>query len=250
MNTTINDIEMCYQVRGAGEPLLLLHGFFGSSGDWVHLYDVDELARSYQVITPDLRGHGASTNPSGAFTHRQCARDVLALLDRLGIARCKAVGLSMGGNTLLHIATQEPDRIAAMVLIGAPSYFPREARAIMAAVSVDAHTEAEWQAMRARHTRGDDQIRALWRIANGFQASYEDMTFTPPHLATIRARTLIVTGDRDPLYPVEIFVEQYRAIPRSGLYVIPFAGHDAVFGEARSEFVRASGAFLAAEPLG
>src|SRR5215471_3719075 len=244
MNTTVNGIDMSFQIRGAGEPLLLLHGFFGSSADWVHLYDLDELARSYQVITPDLRGHGASTNPSGSFTHRECARDVRALLDGLGIPRCKAVGLSLGGNILLHVATQEPDRVAAMVLIGAPSYFPRQARAIMAAVSIDDHTEAEWQVMRARHSRGDDQIRALWRIANGFQSSYEDMTFTPPHLATIRARTLIVTGDRDPLYPVEIFVEQYGASPRSGLYVIPFAGHDAVFGAARADFVRAALAFL------
>ena len=99
--------------------------------------------------------------------------------------------------------------------------------------------------MRARHAHGDDQIRALWRIAVGFADSYDDdMSFTPPHLATIRARTLIVIGDRDELYPVEIFVEQYRAIPNAALYVIPVAGHDAVFGAARAEFVRAALAFL------
>ena len=52
-------------------------------------------------------------------------------------------------------------------------------------------------------------------------------------------------GDRDELYPVEIFVEQYRAIPGAALYVIPNAGHDAVFGAARPEFERAALAFLA-----
>src|SRR5688572_3583082 len=56
----------------------------------------------YRVIVPDLRGHGRSTNPGGAFTFRQCAQDVLALLDGLGLDRTKAIGLSMGAKTLLH----------------------------------------------------------------------------------------------------------------------------------------------------
>jgi pimeloyl-ACP methyl ester carboxylesterase len=98
--------------------------------------------------------------------------------------------------------------------------------------------------MRARHSGGDDQIRALWRTAVGFADSHDDMTFTPPHLATIRTRTLIVTGDRDPLYPLEIFVEQYRAIPNAALHVLPGAGHDAVFGAGRAGFVQAALDFL------
>ena len=234
--------------RGEGEPLLLLHGFFGSSADWVHLFDLDDLARRYRLILPDARGHGRSTNPTGAFTHRLCAADVRALLDHLGLARVKAVGLSLGGGTLFHLATQEPDRIEAMVLIGAPSYFPVQARALTATVTDrDAdHPEAEWRELRARHVQGDEQIRALWRIARGFATSYDDMAFTPPLLATIRARTLIVTGDRDGLYPLEMFVEQYRAIPGAALMVIPDGGHHAVFGAARPDFVRAALAFLRA----
>jgi pimeloyl-ACP methyl ester carboxylesterase len=236
--------ELHYDLRGDGEPLLLLHGFTGSGVDWVHLFEMNELARRFRLIIPDARGHGRSTNPSGAFTHRQCARDLLALCDHLGVARCNAIGLSLGGNTLLHVATAQPERVAAMVLIGAPSYFPAPARAIMRMFTPDTRSEAEWSAMRARHVHGDDQIRALYRTAVGFADSYDDMTFTPPHLATIRARTLIVTGDRDPLYPLEIFVAQYRAIPHAALAVLPNGGHDAVFGPSRAEFVRSALAFL------
>ena len=244
-NVAIEGADIHYEVHGTGEPLLLLHGFTGSGQDWPHLFDVDALARRYRVITPDARGHGRSTNPSsGPFTHRQLARDVRGLCDHLGVARCKAVGLSMGGNTLLHVATQQPDLVEAMVLIGAPSYYPAQARAIMRTFTLESRSEPEWAAMRARHAHGDDQIRALWRTAVGFADSHDDMSFTPPLLATIRARTLIVIGDRDELYPVEIFVEQYRAIPGAALYVIPGAGHDAVFGPARPEFVRAALAFL------
>ena len=241
----VNGIEMHYEVRGSGPPLVLLHGFTGSGGDWIHLFDLEDLARRYRLIIPDARGHGRSTNPSGEFTHRDCARDVLALLSDLGVDRCRAVGLSLGGNTLLHVATTRPELIESMVLIGAVSYFPKQAREIMTHVGTAEHSPVEWAVMRARHVQGDDQIRALWRIAGGFAHSYEDMTFTPPHLATIRARTLIVTGDRDPLYPLEIFVEQYRAIPGSALYVIPDGGHDAIFGPARPEFVRLALGFLA-----
>jgi pimeloyl-ACP methyl ester carboxylesterase len=243
---SLNGIQLAYSVVGEGEPLLLLHGFYGSSADWVHLFDLDDLARRFRLIMPDARGHGRSTNPTGAFTHRQCAADVRALLDHLGIGRLKAVGLSLGGGTLLHIATQDPDRVEAMVLAGAPSYFPVHARAIAATVSDrdEDHTDAEWRELRTRHLQGDQQIRALWRVSRGFATSYDDMAFTPPLLATIRARTLIVTGDRDGLYPLEMFVEQYRAIPGAALMVIPDGGHHAVFGAAQPDFVRAALAFL------
>ncbi|TWH99978.1 3-oxoadipate enol-lactonase [Luteimonas cucumeris] len=76
------------------------------------------------MIVPDLRGHGRSTNPLGAFTHRQAAADVSALLERLGITRFKAIGISSGGMTLLHMATREPSQIEAMVLVGAAHHFP------------------------------------------------------------------------------------------------------------------------------
>ncbi|HVY39546.1 MAG TPA: alpha/beta hydrolase [Polyangia bacterium] len=243
---SMNGVELAYRVQGQGEPLLLLHGFFGSSADWVHLFDLDELARQYRLIMPDARGHGRSTNPTGAFTHGLCAADVRGLLDHLGLDRVKAVGLSLGGGTLFHLATQDPERIEAMVLVGAPSYFPAQARAIMAAVSErdEDHPETEWRELRARHVQGDEQIRALWRIGRGFATTYDDMAFTPPLLATVRARTLIVTGDRDALYPLEMFVEQYRAIPGAALMVIPDGGHHAVFGAARPDFVRAALAFL------
>ena len=53
-----------------------------------------------------------------------------------------------------------------------------------------------------------------------------------------------MTGDRDPLYPLDIFVEQYRAIPGAALYVIPNGGHDAIFRDARPDFVPTTLAFL------
>lgn len=244
---SVNGIDMSYEVYGAGEPLVLLHGFTGSSGDWAHLFDREELGRSYRIIAPDLRGHGRTPNPSQDITHRQCARDVFALLGELGIQRFKALGVSFGGNILLHMATAEPERVEAMVTVSSPSYFPNEARAFMATMTVESRTDEEWRSMRERHALGDDQIRALWRQGNAFKDSYDDMNFTPPLLSRIKARTLIVGGDRDPLYPVEIFVEMYRAIPRSRLWIVPNGGHGPVYGEEREQFARTALAFLGEE---
>src|ERR1700731_4072346 len=111
----INGMQMYYVTHGQGEPLVLLHGYTGSSGDW-ELF-LPDLAKEYHLIIPDLRGHGRSTNPSTTFTFRQAALDVFALLDHLDIDKFKAIGFSGGGNTLLHMATQQPGRVAAMALV-------------------------------------------------------------------------------------------------------------------------------------
>jgi pimeloyl-ACP methyl ester carboxylesterase len=225
----VNDIEMYYEIRGEGEPLLLLHGGSGVGANWELIFKVPPLG--YRLIVPDLRGHGRTTNPSMEFTFRQSALDVFALLDHLGIERFNAIGMSMGAKTLLHMATQQPGRVEAMVLVSATPYFPEQARSIMREMTPDNRTDAEWQQMRQRHKHGDEQIRLLWRQANAFASSYDDMNFTPPYLSTITARTLIVHGDRDPLYPVNLSMEMYSAIPRSYLWVIPNGGHGPIFGE-------------------
>jgi pimeloyl-ACP methyl ester carboxylesterase len=169
---------------------------------------------------------------------------MLALLDHLGIRRCKAIGLSMGGNTLLHMATLEPDRIEAMVLVSATMYFPEQARSIMRQVSVENQPAKEWETMRKRHKLGDEQIIALWEWQRGMKDSHDDMNFTPPLLAKIKASTLIVYGDRDSLYPVEMALEMYRAIAKSALWVVPNGGHGPVFVDAAAQFVQTTLAFF------
>jgi pimeloyl-ACP methyl ester carboxylesterase len=239
----VNGVELYYETQGAGEPLLLLHGGSGSHEDWVYA-GRDEFSREYTLIMPDARGHGRSTNPAMAITHRQCALDTFALLDHLGINKCKAIGLSMGGNILLHMATLQPDRIEAMVVVSATMYFPEQARAIMRQVPIDDQPPREWDTMRKRHKHGDGQIMAIWEWLRGMADSHDDMNFTPPALSRITASTLIVYGDRDFLYPVEIAVDMYRAIPQSALWVVPKGGHGPVFLDAAPLFVKTSLAFL------
>jgi len=238
---TFNGAQIYFEVHGAGEPLILLHGFSGSSQDWSAL--AADWSTHFQLIIPDLRGHGRSATLSTPFRFDQAAADMFALLDHLGIGAFKGLGVSGGGNVLLHLATKQPDRVKAMVLVSATSYFPAQARPIMRQYA-DNVPEQEWENLRRRHPAGDAQIKALLASTKSFADSYDDLNFTPPYLSTIQARTLLVQGDRDPFYPVEITVEMARAIPRSSLWIVPNAGHGPVFGERWPEFVKTAAEFL------
>jgi pimeloyl-ACP methyl ester carboxylesterase len=240
---TVNEMRMYYETHGEGEPLVLLHGFGGSGQVWEPF--ISELSKQYRVIVPDLRGHGRSTNPTWQFTHRQSARDILTLMDNLGIVKFRAMGISTGGMTLIHAATQQPSRLEAIVLIGATIYFPEQAREIMRRSTVESLTPDDYERGRRLHKQGDEQIRMLRQQFHDFKDSYDDMNFTGPYLSTITARTLIVHGDRDEFFPVAIPVEMYRSIPGSALWIIPNGGHVPIH-DPKVPFVSTALEFLAA----
>ncbi len=237
-------MELHYDIEGDGEPLLFLHGFMGVGADWRYVFA--ELPAGYRIIAPDLRGHGRSTNPSGEYSHRLCARDVTALLDHLGVRDVKAIGISGGGIVLLHLLTADPARLDAAVLVSAPPYFPDQARAFQRQFSPAMLGQADLASMRQRHPQ-PGQLDRLFALARGFAESYDDVNFPPPVLETVKAETLIVFGDRDPLYPVELAIELRRAMPRSYLWVVPNGGHAPVFGPAAPAFAQTALAFLRGE---
>ena len=243
---SVRGFQMYYDVRGDGEPLLLLHGGMGIGDDWRHIFAPDP--PGHTLVVPDLRGHGRSTNPPEAFTFKACAEDVRDLLERLRIDKVKAIGMSMGAKTLLHLATAHPQLVEAMVLVSATPRFPdplRDAAARFTREALAQLSPAGRDALRARHVHGDEQIARLYDMTRSFATSYDDMAFTSSSLATITARTLIVHGDRDPLYPVELAVELLRGIPGSALWVIPNGGHGPIFGERAALFRSEALAFLA-----
>lgn len=241
----VNGIDMYFERRGEGEPLLLLHGGGGAGVNWRLIFSSPPPGR--ELIVPDLRGHGRSTNLGCGVTFRQLALDVLGLLDSLDVERVQAIGVSMGAKTLLHLATQAPERVEAMVLVSAAPYFPETTRALMRAAAALTHTDEEWAVMRQWHVRGDEQIKAIWGMPSHCADDYEDMSFTPPRLGRIRARTLIVHGDRDPLYPVTLAQEMHATIPRSHLWIIPNGGHSPIFAEMAVSFASTALAFLSGQ---
>jgi pimeloyl-ACP methyl ester carboxylesterase len=240
--TTVNGFQMYYEVHGKGSPLVLLHNFTGSTLFWQPY--LAGLADHFKLIVIDMRGHGRSTNPTNQFTHRQSALDIFALMDQLEIEQFKAIGVSSGGMTLLHMATQQPERVEAMVLVGATIYFPVECRAMQRGASVEGWTPEDWEWNRQNHLHGDEQIRALVNQFRAMADSYDDMNFTAPYLTTIKARTLIVHGDRDVFFPVSIPVEMYTSIPNATLWIVPNGDHIPILEERASPFLQNALAFL------
>lgn len=242
MFAEINGIELFWDRTGDGPPLLWLHGGMGCGTDWKYIFK--EPPAGYTLIAPDLRGHGATANPSGVFSFRQCAEDIRGLLDHLELDHVRAIGLSGGGIVLLHLAVLYPNAVDSMVLISAPPYFPEQARAIQRIYSPAMLSETEMTRMRARHKHGEAQIAQLFDAARQMGNTYDDVNFTPPLLSTITAEALIVFGDRDPLYPVSLAADLRQSIPRSYLWVVPNGGHGPVFGADAPRFVETSLAFL------
>ncbi|HET6933952.1 MAG TPA: alpha/beta hydrolase [Candidatus Angelobacter sp.] len=136
MDFDINGYRMHYEVFG------------GSGEDWKFIFN--DVPAGFHIVGPDLKGNGASSGFDGTHTFRQSAREIFALLDHLGIQRIKAIGLSGGGITLLHRATQQPERIVAMVAVSAPPYFPAQARTLQAAFSFESLPKREQDMMRQR----------------------------------------------------------------------------------------------------
>lgn len=111
----VNGTTIAYDDQGQGEVIVLLHGFCGSSAYWEKIEPL--LVTKFRVITPDLRGHGASDAPQGAYTIEQMADDVAGLLEALKVEKYTLLGHSMGGYITLALAQQYSDRLHGFGLI-------------------------------------------------------------------------------------------------------------------------------------
>ena len=101
------------QYSTEGEPLLVLHGLFGSYGNWG--WQARQLASDFAVYGLDLRNHGGSPH-SDDMDYPCMARDVLEFMDDHGIARCHLLGHSMGGKTAMQVALAAPERVDRLVV--------------------------------------------------------------------------------------------------------------------------------------
>lgn len=230
---------LAYRTAGEGPPLLLLHGFMGSGRMWEGIGLLEAFALDYRVIVPDLRGRGRSVDPSDdlrALGPGQSARDMIVLLDHLGVERAHAIGLSFGAMTLLHLATDQPQRFDRLVLISGGHYLRQAAREGIRRENDPEQVPLqvmEGAVQRHGHIGGVDQVRRLFQAFHSVHADYEFLNFTPPLLSRITTPTLIVQGDRDVFFPMEVALEMYRSIPNAYLWVLPGEGHESFLNSER-----------------
>ncbi len=114
----INGINLNVVCSGRGTPVVLLHGFTGSSKTWRPF--VQRLASSYMLVRPDIIGHGESDSPvdSTRYSMAHAVTDLNSLLDSLNIESAHWLGYSMGGRVALQFALAHPDRVRSLILEG------------------------------------------------------------------------------------------------------------------------------------
>ena len=232
-----------YDQIGSGPPLLLLHGFGGCAWTWGPFDST--LATRYQLIIPDLPGHGGSPRPAGVYTSRNAAQEVIRLLDSLKLPSVRAIGISAGGMALLHAMIERPDLFDRVIIVGAAGTIPPPARMILHhTTSLDSVPEPVRGLWRRCAEDRQEQLDWLVRQFHGIGDNYTDMNLGPRDLARIKARLLIVHGDRDAFFPADIPTAIHLAVPTSALWIVPFGDHVPIMGRWKGRFLEEATAFF------
>jgi pimeloyl-ACP methyl ester carboxylesterase len=114
----VNGLRLYYEIYGAGQPLILLHGGFGLTGMFASL--MPQLAANRQVIAVDLQAHGRTADIDRPLSLEAMGDDVGKLIEHLGFAQADVMGYSMGGGAALQAAIQHPERVRKLVIVSIP----------------------------------------------------------------------------------------------------------------------------------
>jgi pimeloyl-ACP methyl ester carboxylesterase len=238
--------QVYVEQQGAGQVVVLLHGFGESSYIWRHV--MPELARSFRVVAPDLNGFGWTERPRDpqSYTREGQERLVLGVLGALGVTRAQFVGHSYGGSLTLFLASRHPDLVRSMVLIdsAAPTYSddrrsrvasirpldsllvrlaltPRRIRgSLLASVYDPALVTPELVHAYLERLRVDGEDDAYYGLTARLRPAAGDLA-----LETLTLPGLVVWGAEDRLIRVEAGRRAARRLPAGEFVTIPRCGH-------------------------
>jgi pimeloyl-ACP methyl ester carboxylesterase len=264
----VNGVSLYYEVAGAGPPLVLVHGFACGLRTWDP--QVRALARSWRVVTYDVRGHGISEAPAepAAYSQPISVADLRALLEHLKIRKAAVGGLSMGGNIALNFALAHPEMVTALIVADtgagsdAAADWVATVRGLADALERDGPEAFADAAMAnplfgryvAQGPAAERFIRSclMTHRARGLaHTGREVLTKRPslyalaPRLRALAIPTLLIVGEHDePCVKVHRFLAD--TIPGARHVVIPGVGHltnleaPDVFNREVARFLRAA----------
>ncbi len=228
-----------YTREGRGLPLVLVHGYLGGAAIW--RAQIDFFSPRFDVIAPDLSGFGESADLEAPDTIDAFARQVLGLLDDLGIQRFHLLGHSMGGMIVQHLAAIAPERIERLVCYGTgplgvlPNRFETieqsRARLERDGLKATARRIAATWFINGERAEGYPVCAALGEKAT-MQAALASLSAWETWdgrsaVPTITADTLIIWGDRDRSYGWSQPEALWKGIANSSLAVVPGCAHAA-----------------------
>jgi 3-oxoadipate enol-lactonase len=231
----VNGIQLAYERRGTGTPLVLLHGYPLDHHLWDEVAPL--LEATFDLIIPDLRGFGESSTVDSFYTLEDFASDVAGLLDHLGIEKAAIAGHSMGGYIALAFVRLFPERVRGLGLIGSqvlPDTEERKQARYKSAAEVAEHgigSVVETMAPKftpdkrlQRYARESMERQQPAAYIGALKAMAERVDSTPL-LASFKFPVVLVHGDADALVPVERAREVKAALSQSHIVEIPGAGH-------------------------
>lgn len=244
----VNSVNYHVEQSGEGAPLVLLHGFTGSSTNWQPHIPV--FADHFRVITVDLLGHGQSDSPVDPqrYSMENASNDLIAIFEQLELPPVRLLGYSMGGRLALYIAAHYPSAIKSLILESASPGLETQAERLERQYSDEQLTSRikqngitsfvdEWEKLPLFATQAqlpqsilDDQrtqrlrnnvlglANSLCGMGTGIQPSLW------PHLSQINRPVLLIAGELDSKF-VAIAQRMNQQTPNSRLVIIPGAGH-------------------------
>jgi pimeloyl-ACP methyl ester carboxylesterase len=244
---TVDGVELAYETRGAGEPVVLIHGALIADAFWP-LLEEPALTDRYHVITYRRRGYGRSPRPSEPVSLARQAADCRGLLGHLGVERAHVVGHSYGGAIALELAMRSPHIVGALALLEP---------ALILGSSGDDYRESLRRAMQRYREEGpapvvEEMLRVRWGedprqalepvLPGAFDQAIRDAATTfeaegpallewemgEAQLRNVRQPALVVMGERSQIFSprfVETFELLLRWLPDAEGYVLPEAAH-------------------------
>ncbi len=262
-NVEINGLDIYYEVHGSGLPLMLIPGF--ASGIWSWKYQVTQLLEQFQVITFDPRGISRSQiGEETPISIAIIADDIAALMDELRLDRASILGISFGGFVAQDFALRYSDRVRKLVLactsFGGKNHVLPSIEILAAFASTKALNSRDRIRQYLTMAFSSDFVTSAAGTVDDFcrlreqnnvpegvylsQLASATAFDVSDRVAGISCDTLILTGDRDTVVPMQNSVNLAAAIPNSTLEIVAGGSHmffvekDKEFNRIVSEFVR------------
>lgn len=231
----VNGIELAYERRGKGTPLVLLHGFPLDHHTWDFVAPM--LEGTFDLILPDLRGFGGSSTVDSQYTLDDFASDIAGLLDHLGIQKAAIAGHSMGGYIALAFAKLYPDKVSGLGLVSTQTLADppdrKEGRYKSAAEVAEKGISGVVEAMKPKFSPSEEHQNAVTAIMQRQQPSafigalkaMAERMDTSSMLADLNIPVVVIHGDADSLVAVDRAREMKSAVPSAHFVELKGVGH-------------------------
>ena len=266
---------MHYRQMGEGSPLIILHGLYGSSDNWLNIGK--KLATSHKVYLLDQRNHGRSPH-SDIHTYPAMRDDLLEFMDREGLEKATLLGHSMGGKTAVYFAVAHPERLNRLIVVDiAPTGYPQLTESNPQALThlnitnalynldtsqIQTLKEADqalaesipYKQVRQfllKNLKRDRQtgefkwllnVRAIREQLSAIMDGLDPDEFNEPDRIT-SVPALFIKGEKSPYIQEKHFDDIRKIFPHARIETVEGAGHW-VHAEKRAEFLKVAGEFL------